>query len=355
MRDQYDIDTTGIELGSPTYWVNASTGNLILRFSDEQLSGLGQDLLHTRTYNALGALNDADSDGWRWDGERRLLLSGTVFTAGSSLTRTTGDGHETVYAWTGIRYQSAEGDGAHDVIEWDNQSNQRRLTDGSSRATDHYDVNTGLLMMTSIRYGYHNGQLTSVAGATGGVVGSASAGYAVQGVIGYASSQLASKIVGLETSFSWSSMAASAIGSIVAGSINQSSGFWNSTIRGQISAHSSAWMRDKWFGDGRPDHGQVAADAFGNALADYALLSLRESGKRGSWLPGGYSNETHLDRGVDGVVLNGDWREVSDSSSPGVNRIGISYSWGHVGTSTIYGGNRQGWCQCAMMTVKLML
>ena len=66
--------------------VNTSTGNLILQFTDEQLSGLGGDLLHTRTYNTQGALNDADADGWRWDGERRVVLSGTRNTAGSTLT-----------------------------------------------------------------------------------------------------------------------------------------------------------------------------------------------------------------------------------------------------------------------------
>ncbi|MHA6194730.1 LysM peptidoglycan-binding domain-containing protein [Pseudomonas wadenswilerensis] len=99
--------------------------------------------------------------------------------------------------------------------------------------------------------------------------------YGAQGVAGYTGSYIASKAVGLDTSFSWKNMAASAIGSIVAGSINQKSGFWNSTIRGQVSAHSSAWMRDKWFGGGRPDYGQVAADAFGNALVDYALEQMR--------------------------------------------------------------------------------
>ncbi|WP_413770501.1 hypothetical protein, partial [Vibrio vulnificus] len=73
--------------------MNVSNGNLVLRFTDEQLSGLGQDLLHTRTYNTQGDLSDGDADGWRWDGERSLVLTGTVNTSGSQVTRTTGDGH----------------------------------------------------------------------------------------------------------------------------------------------------------------------------------------------------------------------------------------------------------------------
>jgi len=154
-------------------WVNASNGNLVLRFTDEQLSGLGQDLFHTRTYNTLGNLNDADGDGWRWDGERRVVLSGTALAAGSRLTRTTGDGHETVYAWNGSRYQSGEGDGAHDFIQWDTQTRQWYWTDGSTRSVERYDGDSGLLNSvadsqgTLITYGYQNGKLASVTDSSG--------------------------------------------------------------------------------------------------------------------------------------------------------------------------------------------
>ncbi|SNT24926.1 RHS repeat protein, partial [Pseudomonas japonica] len=154
-------------------WVNASTGNLILRFTDEQLSGQGQDLFHTRTYNTLGALNDGDGDGWRWDGERRVILTGTALAAGSSLTRTTGDGHETVYNWNGTRYQSTEGDGAHDFIQWDAQTSEWYWTDGSTRSIERYNGSSGLLVSvrdtsgTLITYGYHNGKLTSVSDSSG--------------------------------------------------------------------------------------------------------------------------------------------------------------------------------------------
>lgn len=154
-------------------WVNASTGNLILRFTDEQLSGQGRDLFHTRTYNTLGALNDADGDGWRWDGERRVVLSGTAFTAGSSLTRTTGDGRETVYTWNGSRYQSTDGDGAHDFIEFSWQDNDWYWTDGTTRSIERYNGSSGLLVSvrdtqgTQIDYGYHHGKLSSVSDSAG--------------------------------------------------------------------------------------------------------------------------------------------------------------------------------------------
>jgi YD repeat-containing protein len=154
--------------------VNAHNGNLILQFTDEQLSGLGRDLLHLRTYNTQGALNDADADGWRWDGERRVVLSGTRNTAGSTLTRATGDGHEAVYVWTGTRYQSNAGDGAHDSLQWDAATSEWLWVDGSRRTEERYAGDSGRLLSTvdaagtRIHYGYDAaGRLASVKDSSG--------------------------------------------------------------------------------------------------------------------------------------------------------------------------------------------
>ncbi|MFZ6044713.1 LysM peptidoglycan-binding domain-containing protein [Pseudomonas sp. CR3202] len=95
--------------------------------------------------------------------------------------------------------------------------------------------------------------------------------YAAQGAANYVGSQIGNRIAGLETSFSWRNMAASAIGAAVAGKVNGGSGLVSSTTRGLISAHASAAMRDKWFVGDKPDYAQVAADAFGNALADFVV------------------------------------------------------------------------------------
>jgi YD repeat-containing protein len=149
--------------------VNASNGNLVLRFTDEQLSAIGQDLFHTRTYNAQGGLNDGDADGWRWEGERKVVLSGTLNTAGSTVTRTTGDGHETVYAWNGSAYKSTEGDGAHDLLTWDATNSQWAWTEGTTRTVERYEGTSGrIVSMTDrsgvvISYSYDaNGRLTGV-------------------------------------------------------------------------------------------------------------------------------------------------------------------------------------------------
>src|SRR5215510_9592159 len=51
-------------------YVNAVTGNLVLRVQDEVLSGRGLDLSHLRTYNSLGTFANGLGTGWSWDGER---------------------------------------------------------------------------------------------------------------------------------------------------------------------------------------------------------------------------------------------------------------------------------------------
>ncbi|MDH1108458.1 LysM peptidoglycan-binding domain-containing protein [Pseudomonas otitidis] len=107
-------------------------------------------------------------------------------------------------------------------------------------------------------------------------------GYASQGAAAYMISQASSRIVGLETSFSWRDMAASSLSAVVAGSINSNSDLTGRIIRGQVSAHISAWTRDKWFGGGRPDYGQVAADAFGNTLASYVVEKLKSTSSSAS-------------------------------------------------------------------------
>src|SRR5882724_5526545 len=81
-------------------YVNAASGNLVLQFNDAQLSGRGLDLMQLRTYNSRGQLNDADADGWGWDGEASIRLSmGPLDGVGSEVTRIAGDGSSTVFKW----------------------------------------------------------------------------------------------------------------------------------------------------------------------------------------------------------------------------------------------------------------
>ncbi|WP_262880412.1 LysM peptidoglycan-binding domain-containing protein [Pseudomonas paralcaligenes] len=107
-------------------------------------------------------------------------------------------------------------------------------------------------------------------------------GYATYGVFNYASHQLINKVVGFDTSFSWRGMAASIMGSTIGGAVGSSDylkgmpRFARNIVSGQISAHSSAALNDKWLGGAQPQHGQIAVDAFGNILAA-SILSTMES------------------------------------------------------------------------------
>ena len=122
-------------------YVNLATGNLILQFNDETLSGRGADIRHLRTYNSQGGITDGDSDRWRWLGEKRIRLVGTLNTSGSKVYRTTGDGHKAVYSWNGAVYISAEGAGADDRIV--RSSTEWIWTEGTSKTVERYNGSTG--------------------------------------------------------------------------------------------------------------------------------------------------------------------------------------------------------------------
>src|SRR4051812_39815016 len=88
---------TGIGQANGKAYANIATGNLSVQFLDESLSGTGADLLALRTYNSLGTLNDGDSDRWRWLGEKKITLTGTANTTSAVVTRTLGDGSQTLF------------------------------------------------------------------------------------------------------------------------------------------------------------------------------------------------------------------------------------------------------------------
>ena len=124
--------------------VNLATGNLIVQYTDETLAGTGADLQQTRTYNSLGSASTEGEDLWRYWGEKRIRLSGTLNTAGSRVYRTTGDGHEAVYTWNGSAYVSSEGSGADDTIV--RSGSQWVWTEGSSRIVERYNTNNGRIV-----------------------------------------------------------------------------------------------------------------------------------------------------------------------------------------------------------------
>src|SRR3990172_1960780 len=102
-------------------YVNNATGNLVVRDQDERLAALGLDLALVRTYNSQGLIDGDNNDGWRIGVYRRVYnLTGTVNTAGSTVTKTFGDGADIVYTYDVTRglYVSSDGEGANDTLPW---------------------------------------------------------------------------------------------------------------------------------------------------------------------------------------------------------------------------------------------
>src|SRR5215510_12702461 len=63
-------------------------------------AGLGNDISVVRTYNSQGVLDGDNNDNWRIGLYKRVYnLTGTVNTAGSTITRVDGDGSELVYRY----------------------------------------------------------------------------------------------------------------------------------------------------------------------------------------------------------------------------------------------------------------
>ncbi|MDG9930399.1 LysM domain-containing protein, partial [Pseudomonas sp. GD04042] len=126
------------------------------------------------------------------------------------------------------------------------------------------------------------GEITSGGAANANPWQVASA-YAAKGVSDFAAGQIANRVVGLDTSFSWRAVAASAAGAAVGGVVGKNAAQWGRTgkiLGDQVGAHASAVMSDKWFGGARPNYGQVATDAFGNSLGNWIVDEMRAAGTR---------------------------------------------------------------------------
>jgi YD repeat-containing protein len=158
--------------GAEQAFVNIATGNLVLQRSDEQLIAPGLSLGSVRTYNSAGELNDDNADNWSLGiYNQPLVLSGTLNTAGSTLTRTASDGAQALYTFdVGSQlYITTDGAGAHDTIAWDSAASQYLWTDGTSGTQERYEGNANAKLLSrtdangnSCTYHYTGSLLTSV-------------------------------------------------------------------------------------------------------------------------------------------------------------------------------------------------
>ena len=157
--------------------LNAATGNLIIQDRDEFLIGRGLGVEIARTYNSLGNFSDDNGDNWRLSTDRRVYgLTGTVNSAGSTVTRVSGDGTEITYAWNASAgvYVTTDGGGAYDKLRYTGSS--WVWTDGDTQITETYaNIYNGQYRISTqtdssgnhLTFTYTGANLARIATATG--------------------------------------------------------------------------------------------------------------------------------------------------------------------------------------------
>lgn len=121
--------------------VNAKTGNLVIQSADELLAGRGPDIELVRTYNSGATFDFDNGDGWQLSLYRQLRgLTGTVNTAGSTITRIGADGAQLIYTYDANRggYVSTEGGGAYDILTYSSTTATWKWSDGETKVTETY-------------------------------------------------------------------------------------------------------------------------------------------------------------------------------------------------------------------------
>lgn len=136
------LDNGTLGRGGENVAVNAATGNLLVSQQDEFLVGRGPDIGIARTYNSLEDVADGDNgDHWQQSTTRRVFgLTGTLDTAGSTISRLGADGAVIAYSWDAgeSAYVGTGGAGAHDRLT--HSAGVWTWTDGDSQASETYEA-----------------------------------------------------------------------------------------------------------------------------------------------------------------------------------------------------------------------
>ncbi|WP_394539177.1 deaminase domain-containing protein [Lysobacter enzymogenes] len=164
------IGTAGFGKAGEQVFVNAATGNLILRDRDQWLMGRGVDAELYRAYNSQAQLV---GETWRAGVSKQVGgLTGTANAAGSVVYRTDWDGSRIAYAWDAARslYVAGEGAGTRDTLAWDAGNQRWTWTQGGSQLIERYDAGKNGRVFESVdRDGNTTGYVYNAAGALGEV------------------------------------------------------------------------------------------------------------------------------------------------------------------------------------------
>ncbi|MDR3443766.1 putative Ig domain-containing protein [Dyella sp.] len=143
-------------------YLNLATGNLVLQNADEGLIVDGLPLNLLRTYNSLGQASG--NQGWLFGFTRNLsAVTGTLNTAGSTLSRIADDGSTVTYAYNATLgvYVSQGQSGAGDRLSWNATTSNWTWTEGASRVQETYNASGQLQTLSdpetgaSYSFGYN--------------------------------------------------------------------------------------------------------------------------------------------------------------------------------------------------------
>lgn len=118
--------------------VNLLNGNLVIQRQDELIKAGGSDFNALTTYNSQGQLANPDNYFSHGFSGRVRLVSGTANTAGSVAERLTAGGYWQRFTYNAqtARYESTEGEGAHDYLT--RVSSGWLYTEGSTSMQHYY-------------------------------------------------------------------------------------------------------------------------------------------------------------------------------------------------------------------------
>ena len=129
-------------------YVNSSTGNLVIQDTDDYLAALGLNLPIVRTYNSQAQMGDDFGGNWRLGVNEQLInMTGTVNTAGSTITKVFGDESEVTYDYntTTGQYVAAGQSGADNTLRYSASTQIWTWTDGATQDTETYSSSGQLL------------------------------------------------------------------------------------------------------------------------------------------------------------------------------------------------------------------
>ncbi len=168
------------DLGREKAYINIANGNLVLQDQDSFLQAIGLDAVTVRTYNSQARLNGQDGQDGNWRiGFYRSVQdqTGTLNIAGSTISRTDGDGATAIYYYSTDKsaYINTESGGSYDSLSYDSASRQWTWLDGATHTIETYDfiAGTGKLLSQQdssgnrLSFAYNGKLLAEVVTASG--------------------------------------------------------------------------------------------------------------------------------------------------------------------------------------------